>query len=212
MGASPHQAYREGASRLVWSHLLLEALSVTLVRKHLFLLECFLCKTDLNFNDRTLVNYSSPWLALIDKKLMASNLDCLSLLQVAHQSAKEMRLQNLTLDQLNRLICSSVRRVECFLSRPYWRDADDSNALRHTRIHLDFCAIWNCAKERSAVFDKELVILNLKYLALEQARTDTVWEVWLENTLKQIVLAHLYPTQRNQIDTLDALSLGNTGG
>lgn len=79
-------------------HLLLQTLSVPLVCQHLLLLECLLSKANFYFDDRTFVDDASARLAFINEKLLASNLDCLSFLKVAHVATKEVRLQDLEPD------------------------------------------------------------------------------------------------------------------
>ena len=101
MRAGPHQADRERAAGLVRCHLLLQALRVALIGQHLLLLESFLREADLHLDDRTFVDNARPRLTLIDEELVPGDLYRLALLQVAHQAAEEVRLQDLALDQLD---------------------------------------------------------------------------------------------------------------
>lgn len=112
-------------------HLLLQALRVALVGQNLLLLERFLRESDFNLDYRALIDDASPWLTLVDEELMARNLDRLTLLQVAHQPAKEVRLENLTLYQLDRLVGPSVRRVKGFLRRPNRGYSHDPHTFWH---------------------------------------------------------------------------------
>lgn len=140
---------------------------------------------------------------------MACNLDRLTFLQVAQKPAKEMRLQDLALDEFDGFICFSIRCIESFLCRPDWGDSHDSNTLWHAGIHFDLCTIGNCAKEWSTVLDEELIVLYFEDLSLEEAGPNAIREVGLEHALQKLVLAHLNPAERHQIDPLDALGFSD---
>ena len=101
MRSSSHHGERESAARLLLSHLLLQAFCIALIGEHLLLLERFLRETDLHLDDRTFVDNARSGLALVDEELVPCDLYRLALLQVAHQASKEVRLQDLTLDQLD---------------------------------------------------------------------------------------------------------------
>ena len=130
-------------------------------------MECLLGEADLYLNDRTFVDDACPGLALVDKELVTGDLDRLSLLQVAHQTTKEVRFQDLTLDQLNRLVRFTIGNIKRFLSWPNRSHSHNPDTLRHTRVHLDLGPIGNGAKERSAILHEELIVLDLKDLPLE---------------------------------------------
>ena len=155
------------APRAPSRHLLLQALSVSLIGQHLLFLECFLRESDLNFNYRCLIDDPCPRLTLIHKELVPCDLNCLTFLQIAHEASKEVWLQDLWLDQLDRLVGLTTGCCKHLLRWPDRSNSDDPDTLGHTGVHLDFSAIWDRAKVRSAILHEKLLILDLKDLSLE---------------------------------------------
>ena len=133
MRASPHHPEGErGGVGLLRGHLLLETLCIALISQDLLFLERLLSESNLDFDYRAFINNAGPRLTLIDKELVAGNLDCLALFKVAHQATKEVRLQDLVLYQLDRLVGLAIRLVECFLGGPDWGDPHNPHTLGHT--------------------------------------------------------------------------------
>ena len=184
MWTCPHHTEREGGCvGLLCGHLLLEALSVTLISQDLLFLERFLSKSNLNFYNWALIDNSSSRLTLIDKEFVSCNLNGLALFKVAHKASKEVWLQNLILYQLDCFVGLAIRLVEGFLSWPDRGDPHNSHTLGHAWVHFNFSTIRNGAKKGSAVLYEEFMILDLKDLAFEEARTNTVGEVRLQHAL-----------------------------
>lgn len=120
-----------GAASLLGGHLLLESLSVALVCKDLLLLERFLGKADLDFDDRSSIDNACPGLALIDKELVTRDFDSLTLLEVAREATEEVGLQDLGLDQFDCLAWLAARCLERLLGRPDGGYADNAHAFGH---------------------------------------------------------------------------------
>ena len=77
----------------------LESLGKSLVGQHLLLEEGLLCEAYFDFEDAACVHDARARLAVVHEELLTCNLQRLSLFQVAHQSAKEVWLQDLLVQQ-----------------------------------------------------------------------------------------------------------------
>ena len=206
-------AHREHATaRVLCSHLILETLCIALISQDLLLLKSLLWEADLNFYDGALINYTSSWLTLVDKELFTSDHDCLTFFKIAHGTAEEVWLENFALDQPDGLSLFLCSFCESLLSWPDRSDSDHPDTLWHAWVHLDFCAIRDHTEEWSTILDKELVLLNLEHLTFEEARSNTVREVWLEHLLQELALADFNPAQWHKIYSLNLFRSCNAWG
>ena len=162
----------------------LESLGKSLVSQHLLFEEGLLCKAYFDFKDAACVYDAGARLTVVHKELLTCNLQCLSLFQVAHQSTKEVWLQDLLVQQAGRLFAVLAGLVELLLSVPDWSNSQHPNSLRHARVDLHFCPIVDCAKLWSTILDEELVVFNLDDLIFVQTCSNILAEEWLQHILK----------------------------
>ena len=151
----------------------------SLVGKDLLLEEGLLGEPDFDLKAGTLVHDSRSRLAVINEELFAGYLQRLSLLEVAHQTTEEKRLQNFRVKQADGLLAVLVRLVEFFVSVPDGSYPQDSDGLRHARVDLDLSAVVDCPELGSAVLDEELVVFDLYDLVFVQASAYVLTEIWL---------------------------------
>ena len=97
------------------------------------------------------------------------------------------------------------------LSLPYGSNSDDTHTFGHARINFHLRPVRDYPKEWPTVLDKELMVLNLKDLSLEEASTYAAREVGLEYGLQKLTFAHLDPPQRCQVNSLDLLASLDAG-
>ena len=198
-----HAHWEHATTRVLCGHLILETLCIALISQDLFLLESLLGKANLNFYNGAFINDASSWLTLVDKELLTSDHDCLTFFKVAHGTTEEVWLENLALDQPDGLSLFLGSFCESFLCWPNRCNSDHSDTFRHAWVHLDFCAVWDHTEEWSTILDKEFVLLNLEHLPFEEARSNTVREVWFEHLLQELTLADFNPAQWHKIYPLN---------
>ena len=115
---------------------------------------------------------------------MASNFNCLSLLNVAHGATVKIGVKHLRFDQLHGLVAVSACRIKSLFSWPDGCNTHNSYTFWHTRVHFHLSTIGDYPKKWSAILDKKFVLLDFKHLSLEQTSTDIVREIGLEYVLK----------------------------